>query len=219
MIHHLLFMVIHFLKTHKYSIIESRKYSMISGISKDSQDSNSKSTKLVAVRNLGTLPWPHPWMGSVDLPSRRGAGARLRGQFNPTPVPSHLQGRKSGPPAVTPSACSDLTPSTPAPSASLKQCEPWVSLSLPWSPGEEKGNIYLPPDFVLFKCQQGRGGSHSYFSSTSDCPAECLPQHLFIWGGGECESGCPPRIPGQSGWLRGQQGFPYLGVASWAPLL
>ena len=28
---------------------------MISGISKDSQDSNSKSTKLVAVRNLGIL--------------------------------------------------------------------------------------------------------------------------------------------------------------------
>ena len=56
-------------------------------------------------------------MGSLDLPSRRGAGARLRGQFNPTPVPSHLQGRKSGPPALTPSACSDLTPSTPVPQA------------------------------------------------------------------------------------------------------
>ena len=169
---------------------------MISEISKDSQDSNSKSTKLVAVRNLGILQtsgltpgwdhWIYPaegvleqdWEDSLTPPQSRvtsRAGCQVHQQWPPTP-----------------SACSDLTPSTPVPSLSLKRCKPWVSLSLPWSPGEEKSNIYLPPDFVLFKCQQGRGGPHSYFSSTSEGPAESLPRHLFIWGGGGVWVRMPP---------------------------
>lgn len=67
--------------------------------------------------------------------------------------------RMLSPPAMPPPhAYSGLTPSL-APSLNLKQSEPWVVLSLPWSLGEKKSNIYLHPNFVLFKCQQGREGT------------------------------------------------------------
>lgn len=36
---------------------------------------------------------------------------------------------------------------------------PRVCLPLPWSPGGEKSSIYLSPNLVLCKCQQGREGT------------------------------------------------------------
>lgn len=54
---------------------------------------------------------------------------------------------------------------------------PRACLPLPWSPGEEKTSIYLSPNLVLCKCQQGREGTLSLSRIPSGSPRSTFP-HL-----------------------------------------